>query len=176
MALRRFDSYELNLTTGELKRDGQPVALQRQPARVLAHLVGRAGALVPREDLHAAIWGPDVHVDFDRGLNYCIRQLRETLQDEAREPRFIATVPRQGYRFVAAVAHVQPERSAPPPLAHESLAVNRPLPRRRRRWAVAAALGAAAALVLAADIAAGGNGEHHRIAVAFVRAVHDAVF
>jgi DNA-binding response OmpR family regulator len=73
MDRRRFDAYEIDLATCELKRDGEPVALQRQPARVLAHLVARAGRLVPREGLHEAIWGPEVHVDFDRGLNTWLR-------------------------------------------------------------------------------------------------------
>ncbi len=100
---RRFGAYDFDLTTGELRRDGVPIPLQRQPARALACLVARAGTLVPRADLHAAIWGQDVHVDFDRGLNYCIRQLREVLIDDAKAPRYIETIARQGYRFVAPV-------------------------------------------------------------------------
>ena len=116
---RRFDDYEIDLGTGELRRHGQPVALQRHPARVLARLVGRAGTLVPREELHAAVWNDDVHVDFDRGLNYCVRQLRQTLGDDAKTPRFIETVARQGYRFVAVVEPVAypPRRTAAKPAA-----------------------------------------------------------
>jgi DNA-binding winged helix-turn-helix (wHTH) protein len=172
MDRRRFDAYEINLTTGELSRNGQPVALQRQPARVLTRFVARAGTLVPREELHAAIWGPDVHVDFDRGLNYCIRQLRETLGDSQRDPRFIATIPRQGYRFVAPVSVVAHEAAGDAATnAARAFAA-----RRRRPLAIAAALAAAAVFALVADIAAGRNVDHHRLAVAVARAVHDAVF
>jgi DNA-binding winged helix-turn-helix (wHTH) protein len=178
MDRRRFDAYEINLTTGELRRDGRPVALQRQPARVLARLVADAGTLVPRETLQAAVWGPEVHVDFDRGLNYCIRQLRETLGDAQRAPRFIATIPRQGYRFIAPVSVVASENARVPAVQDaptEEATLRRPSWRPSQRT-ISAALMAAAVLALAVDRAAGGNSEHHRIAVAVARAIHDAVF
>ena len=157
---RSFGSYDIDLTTGELRRDGVPVPLQRQPALVLARLVASAGALVPREALHAAIWGDRVHVDFDRGLNYCIRQLRETLDDDARAPRFIETVARQGYRFVA------PVRCEPDGQSVKS----------RRVVAAAAVLTAVLVTSLAIDRATGRGERHHQMAIAVVRALHDAVF
>jgi DNA-binding winged helix-turn-helix (wHTH) protein len=98
-----FDSFELNLATGELRRDGAPVRLEHQPARALMVLVARAGELVTRDELRREIWDDDTFVDFDRGLNYCIRHLRAALGEDARQPRFIQTVPRQGYRFIAEV-------------------------------------------------------------------------
>ena len=164
---RRFDGYEIDLGTGELRRSGQPVALQRQPARVLARLVSRAGTLVPREELHAAVWGDGVHVDFERGLNYCIRQLRQALGDDPKAPRFIKTVARQGYRFVAVV-----EVAGPPPHPVQSAA----WPRVPRRWRLAAAAVAVLVVGLAADRMIGGNPQHHDTAVAVVQALHDAVF
>jgi DNA-binding winged helix-turn-helix (wHTH) protein len=163
---RRFDGYEIDLETGELRRDGRPVPLQRQPARTLARLVSRAGALVPREELQAAVWGDGVHVDFDRGLNYCIRQLRQTLADNPRAPRFIETVARQGYRFVATVEVVGPSR----------LEASATASRAPRRWRVAAAAVALLVLGFAADRAAGGNPHHHDMAVSVVQALHDALF
>jgi DNA-binding winged helix-turn-helix (wHTH) protein len=163
---RRFFDYEISLETGELRRNGQPVPLERQPARVLARLVADAGSLVRREDLQAAVWGEDVHVDFNRGLNYCIRQLRQALDDDAKSPRFIETVARQGYRFVAPVTLVPPESMTLP---------GRPRrPVRPRQLAFAA--GAVLTLGLAADRMVGGNPQHHQIAVAVVQALHDVVF
>ena len=106
----RFFDFELDPATGELWRRGHTVALERQPAIALACLASHAGRLVTRDELRRAIWPDDVHVDFDRGMNYCIRQLRAALGDEARQPVFIETVPRQGYRFIAPM-----QRQAPVP-------------------------------------------------------------
>jgi TolB-like protein len=75
--------------------------LQAQPAHVLALLVGRAGQIISRSELQQALWGADTHVDFDQGINWCIRRIREVLGDDAREPQFVETVPRLGYRFIA---------------------------------------------------------------------------
>jgi len=101
-----FDVFELDLKAGELRRDGAPVAIPPQQFIVLAALVEDPGALVTREQLRARLWGNDEFVDFDAGLNFCIRQLRLTLGDTASNPRFIQTVPRRGYRFVAPVLDV----------------------------------------------------------------------
>jgi DNA-binding winged helix-turn-helix (wHTH) protein len=162
----RFGAFDLDLATGELCRDGRPLPLQRQPARALACLVARAGTLVPREELHAAIWGPDVHVDFDRGLNYCIRQLREALDDDAKAPRFIETIARQGYRFIAPVEAVPPKAAV--------VAVAASSGRRIRRAASIAAVSIFA--LLGAHAVSGGDRRHHEVTVAIVRAIHDAVF
>lgn len=99
----RFGTYEFAPVPGELWRSGIPVKLQAQPARVLAVLLAHAGEVVSRETLQREVWGPGVHVDFERGLNFCIAQVRSALRDSADSPRFIATVPKQGYRFIAPV-------------------------------------------------------------------------
>jgi DNA-binding winged helix-turn-helix (wHTH) protein len=110
----RFDPFELDLATGELRKGETPIRLQPQPLKVLLLLAGRAGQLVSRDEIQKQIWTNETFVDFDQGLNYCIRQIRAALSDEADTPRFIETVPRRGYRFVANVASVAapPERRA----------------------------------------------------------------
>jgi TolB-like protein/tetratricopeptide (TPR) repeat protein len=96
-----FDAFELHLATGELRRRGRIVRLAPQPTRILAILISRNSHLVSREEIMAEVWGKDVFVDFEHGLNFCIRQIRNALGDEADHPRFIETVPRRGYRFIA---------------------------------------------------------------------------
>jgi DNA-binding winged helix-turn-helix (wHTH) protein len=155
---RAFAGFELNLRTGELIHAGEIVPLERQPAVVLVQLVANAGHLVPREDLRRAVWGDATHVDFDRGLNYCLRQIRVALGDDARAPRFVETVPRQGYRFIAPID--TPSRS--------------PV-RRKGRFAIAATVLAAAGALIAIE-AGPRNETHHQIAVSVVRAVHDFLF
>ncbi|HJR58923.1 MAG TPA: winged helix-turn-helix domain-containing protein [Vicinamibacterales bacterium] len=98
----RFGMFDFLPSTGELRRGSVPVRLQAQPARVLAALVARPGEIVTRETLQREIW-PDTHVDFERGLNFCIAQVRSALGDSADSPRFIETVPKHGYRFIAPV-------------------------------------------------------------------------
>jgi len=100
----RFDDFEFDRVTLELRKAGEPVKLQQQPARVLAALTERAGDLVSRETLRAAIWGDDTFVDFDRGLNYCINQIRGALGDTAEGPRYLETLRGRGYRFIGAIA------------------------------------------------------------------------
>jgi DNA-binding winged helix-turn-helix (wHTH) protein/TolB-like protein len=96
----RFGSFEFDHANGELRRDGMLIRLQAQPAMVLSHLLAYAGEIVSREELHHAIWGDDTFVDFERGLNVCIAQIRSALSDESTSPRFIRTVPRRGYQFI----------------------------------------------------------------------------
>lgn len=118
----RFGTYDFCPSTGELRREGTPVRLQAQPARVLAALVSRAGAIVTRDALQREIWGDGTHVDFERGLNFCIAQVRAALRDSADSPRYVETVPKQGYRFIAPVAPVVPVAPAgvPQPTPLES--------------------------------------------------------
>ncbi|MGE0453350.1 MAG: winged helix-turn-helix domain-containing protein [Vicinamibacteria bacterium] len=99
----RLEDFTLDLETGELVRGDARVKLQHQPFRVLAALVERPGQLVTRDELRARIWGSDTHVDFEQGLNFCVRQVRAALGDDALSPRFVETLPRRGYRLVAAV-------------------------------------------------------------------------
>lgn len=99
----RFHDFELRPDSGELFRHERPVKLQQQPTRVLELLARRAGQVVSRDELGKAIWGDKYFVDSDQGLNYCVRQIRIALGDQADTPRFVETVPRRGYRFVAPV-------------------------------------------------------------------------
>jgi DNA-binding winged helix-turn-helix (wHTH) protein/TolB-like protein len=102
----RFGLFEFDAANRELRREGVLVRLQAQPAQVLASLVERAGDVVSREELRAALWGSETYVDFDRGLNFCVSQLRAALRDPSAEPVYIRTVPKQGYQFIAPVARV----------------------------------------------------------------------
>jgi eukaryotic-like serine/threonine-protein kinase len=105
-----FHSYELDLESGELWKEGLLVRLPPQPAKVLCLLVERAGELVTREEIQKTLWLSETFVDFDQGLNYCIRQIRVALEDSADQPRFVATSPRRGYRFIAAIGTVSNPR------------------------------------------------------------------
>jgi TolB-like protein/DNA-binding winged helix-turn-helix (wHTH) protein/Tfp pilus assembly protein PilF len=97
----RFARFELNLKTGELREDGVAIRLQPQPTLILTLLASRPGNLVTREEIQQRIWGAETFVDFDTGLNSAIRQIRHALKDDTGAPRFIETVPRRGYRFLA---------------------------------------------------------------------------
>jgi TolB-like protein/DNA-binding winged helix-turn-helix (wHTH) protein/Tfp pilus assembly protein PilF len=105
----RFGPFELRPHTAELFRDGATVKLAPQPARVLVFLAQNAGRLVSRKELHENIWGADTFVDFDKGLNLCIAQIREALDDDAHSPKYVATLPRRGYRFIAEIENGKAE-------------------------------------------------------------------
>lgn len=100
-----FGVFELDLQTGELHKSGHRIALRPQAAKVLIMLATRADQLVTREELNDHIWGHDTFVDFEHGLNLCIQQIRAALDDDANTPRYIETLPRHGYRFIAPVSH-----------------------------------------------------------------------
>jgi DNA-binding winged helix-turn-helix (wHTH) protein/tetratricopeptide (TPR) repeat protein len=99
----RFEAFELRLDSGELFHAGIAVKLQPRPAKVLAILAGHTGEVVPREEIRRAVWGDETYLDFDLALNFSIRQVRRALGDSAARPRFVATIPRRGYRFLAPV-------------------------------------------------------------------------
>jgi TolB-like protein/DNA-binding winged helix-turn-helix (wHTH) protein/Tfp pilus assembly protein PilF len=103
----RTGLFKIDLEAGELYKSGRRVALQEQPFRVLTLLLQRHGELVTRQDLQTQIWPADTYVGFDEGLNTAIRKLRTAFGDSADNPRFIETVPRRGYRFIAPVARVE---------------------------------------------------------------------
>jgi TolB-like protein len=108
----RFDSFELDTGSGELRRHGDRIKLPPQPFRILDLLVRRSGEVVTRAEIREHIWCDDTFVDFEQGLNFCIRQIREALGDTAVTPRFIETLPRRGYRFLLPVetsASVEPK-------------------------------------------------------------------
>ncbi len=98
--VRRFEVFEVNLRSRELKKEGRRVKLQAQPFQVLAMLIESPGEAVSRKDLCQKLWPADTFVDFDHGLNSAVARLRETLHDSASAPRLIETVPRFGYRFI----------------------------------------------------------------------------
>jgi len=99
----RFGVFELDLRAGELRRQGMKVKLQEQPFQVLAQLLEKPGEIVTREELRSRLWPADTFVDFDHSLNAAIRRLRDALGDSAGNPRFVETVSRRGYRFLAPV-------------------------------------------------------------------------
>jgi TolB-like protein/DNA-binding winged helix-turn-helix (wHTH) protein/Flp pilus assembly protein TadD len=99
----RFDSFELDVRAGELRKRGVKLRLQGQPLQVLAALLSRPGDLVTREELRRQIWTADTFIDFDHSLHNAIARLREVLGDSAETPRYIETLPRRGYRFIGRV-------------------------------------------------------------------------
>jgi len=99
----RFGVFELDLRAGELRKHGLRVRLQEQPFQVLAMLLEHPGEVVTREEVQKTLWPADTFVDFDHGLNKAINKIREALGDSAQSPRFVETVSRRGYRFLAEV-------------------------------------------------------------------------
>jgi len=98
-----FGAFELELPSGELRRSGTLLHLSPQPLKVLVLLLQRPGQLVPRDEIRQQIWGAETFVDFEHGLNFAIKKIRDTLGDDAGTPRYIETLPRRGYRFVCPV-------------------------------------------------------------------------
>jgi TolB-like protein/DNA-binding winged helix-turn-helix (wHTH) protein/Tfp pilus assembly protein PilF len=129
----RFATFEVDLRAGELRKQGKRVKVQEQPFHVLTVLLQRPGEVVTREELRNQNWPPDTFVDFDNSLNTAINKLREVLGDSADSPRFIETLPRRGYRFIAPVSGIDGGAANPDKDkggdGHESL--------RRFRWIVA---------------------------------------
>lgn len=120
----RFGIFELDVQAGELRRHGARVKLQEQPLQILEALLQNPGRVVSREDLRKRIWPADTFVDFDRGLYSALARLREALSDSSESPRFIETVPRRGYRFIAPVETVTlapPEEARPGPIQRKSV-------------------------------------------------------
>jgi DNA-binding winged helix-turn-helix (wHTH) protein/TolB-like protein/tetratricopeptide (TPR) repeat protein len=135
--LFRFGVFELDGRSQELRRAGVLVKLSPQQFRVLRMLVEHGGEVCTREEIRSEIWGSEVHVDFERSLNVCVAGIRSALNDDSEASRFIQTVPRQGYRFVAQVD--RGGAAAPMPVAV-----------RRPQWWI----GAVTAIVVAAGVAA----------------------
>src|SRR5215469_16634401 len=148
----RFGPFELSEREGELRKSGVRIKLQEQPFRVLIELAANPGKLVSREDLRQKLWPVDTFVDFDVGLNSAIRKLRQALNDDADNPRYIETLAKRGYKFVApvadSVASSQPISNVSPAGASGSLptdgtksAASEEIQRRSRRlyWGLAAA-------------------------------------
>lgn len=162
MAHVAFGGYELDPSSGELWKDGDCVRIQEQPLKLLLCLLERPGQLVGRDELQKRVWGGDIHVGFEDSLNAAAWRLRQVLGDSAEKPRFIETVPRKGYRFVAKVlplpGHPPPDSGSFPLPVHRPDSGNLARPafrpvsfaRSRRIWLegglALAALGGAAGL------------------------------
>jgi TolB-like protein/DNA-binding winged helix-turn-helix (wHTH) protein/Flp pilus assembly protein TadD len=143
-----FGVFELDLVAGELRKRGLRVRLQQQPVQVLAMLLDHAGQVVSREELQKALWPADTFVDFDHGLNKAINKIRDALGDSADSPRFVETVARRGYRFIADVKLAEPhvgDRDVTP-----EVVATPPSRARSRAWVIAAL----ALIVLVGSVAA----------------------
>lgn len=116
--LLRFGVFELNLATEELRKSGIPIKLPPQPFKLLVLLASHAGQIVARDEIQKQIWGEETYVDFEQGVNKCIKQIRNALNDNADSPLYIETLPRHGYRFLPHV--VSKHVLAPPPRVKES--------------------------------------------------------
>ena len=120
----RFGPFDVDLNTRELRKSGVRVKLSGQPFEILTALLERPGQLVTRDQLRKRVWSEDTFVDFSHGLNAAVNKLREALCDSADEPRYIETLPRRGYRFIA---HVEESASISPTLIAPAPAVQEPV-------------------------------------------------
>src|ERR1700756_1350788 len=111
----RFGVFEANAVTGELRRQGTRVKLNAQPFQVLLMLLERPGALLTREEIARRLWPQDTFVDYEHGVNSAVNRIREAIGDTAANPRFIETLARRGYRFVAPVEQILPNGFGPAP-------------------------------------------------------------
>src|SRR5215475_13881307 len=132
--LIRFDTFEVDLQAQEVRKAGLRLKLSGQPFQVLAILLARPGTVVTREELQKRLW-PDTFVDVDHNLNTAINKIREALGDSSENPRFVETLPRRGYRFVAPVNGNAPSATA--------VAAPEEVQRKSRVWILPAVLGAA---------------------------------
>ena len=169
----RLGPFEADLTSHELRHDGSKIKLQDMPFQILAILLERPGELVTREEFRQRLWPSDTFVDFEHSINTAVKKLREALEDDAGQPRYIETLPKKGYRFIARVETV-PNAFDPvldlanvPSAARDvSGSVHQAAPSKRFRWQV----DVAAVLVLA--IAAGTVYWHYRPRTPVVTGIH----
>jgi len=146
----QFGVYELDRDAMELRKHGVTIRLQEQPLRVLATLVERPGEIVTRDELQQRIWGKDTFVDFEQSLNKAVNRVREALNDEAGQPRYVETIPRRGYRFIAPVTGLNSTEKSEPPEPPSSVLDAKPAsPERRRARIGTIVLLATAALLVA---------------------------
>src|SRR5215471_15861416 len=155
--LYRFDTFTLDVRTGELTQAGKRCHLREQPLQILIALLEQPGELLTREVLVNRLWPTGTFVDFDRGLNKAINQLREVLGDSAEQPRFIETLPRKGYRFIAPVTRDEE-------ISEESAPKSEPRWSKKLAWMIGVA-GAIACLVILIGANVGGirNWAAHRL-------------
>jgi DNA-binding winged helix-turn-helix (wHTH) protein len=107
-----FDAYQVDLRTGELRKHGRKIRLAGRPFQILALLLEQPGELLTRKELQSRLWPADTFVDFEHGVNAAIQTLRRALCDSHKNPRYIETLPRRGYRFIAAVERIQADAVA----------------------------------------------------------------
>ncbi len=139
----RFGIFEANLSLGELRKNGAKIRLQEQPFQVLAILLERPGEVVTRDELRTRLWNAETFVDFDHSLNTAINKLRDALDDSAANPRFVETLAKRGYRFIAPIRREELPLAASlqtraakisPPLAPLTSEPQRDLPIVNRAW------------------------------------------
>src|SRR6202163_679007 len=116
-----FGPFEADLQTQELTKQGIRLRLQGQSFQILKMLLERPGALVTREELHKALWPSETFVDFEHGVNAAVNRLRDALGDSADSPRYVETLPRRGYRFVAPVAPPNAAAASRAGLGHDEI-------------------------------------------------------
>src|ERR1700733_12331406 len=165
-SLFRFGPFQVNSASGELLKNGNRVKLQEQPFRLLVALLENAGEIVTREELRHRIWRDDTFVDFDSSLRVAVGKLRDALGDDAENPRYVETIPRRGYRFLAPEAYPAFDSAVNPPPAENAaagipqsavayrnghIAPDEPPSNRSRRWIVAFLL--LLAVIAAASVA-----------------------
>src|SRR6266550_6083117 len=110
--IRRFGPFELDLDAGEVRQNGRRVKLQPQPFKLLVLLTSRPGSLIRREEIRSELWPEGTFVDFDQSVNFAVKQIRDAFGDSANQPIYLETVPRQGYRFIAAVNTTSPSAAS----------------------------------------------------------------
>jgi TolB-like protein/DNA-binding winged helix-turn-helix (wHTH) protein/tetratricopeptide (TPR) repeat protein len=138
--LIRFGMFELDVPAGELRKNGRKVKLQDQPFQMLRTLLERPGKVVSREDMQQRLWPADTFVDFDHGLNRSLNKLREALGDSAENPRFVETLARRGYRFIAPVSGMTGFAPGLGEIAEPQTGGSIRASSPRRRWLVTAAV------------------------------------
>ena len=111
-AIRRFGPFELDLDAEKLLKNGRSVRIQPQPFRLLCLLTSRPGALITRDEIQAELWNNETFVDFEQGVNFAVKQVREALGDKGEASLYVQTVPKRGYRFLAPVTGPSPEPAA----------------------------------------------------------------
>ena len=113
-SIRRFGSFELDLDAEKLLKNGRSIRIQPQPFRLLCLLTSKPGTLITREEIQAALWNNETFVDFEQGVNFAIKQVREALGDRGEDSLYVQTVPKRGYRFLAPVSGDTPQPASPP--------------------------------------------------------------
>jgi len=157
-SLVRFGEYSFDLATSELLRGTISLKLQPQPGKILAILIRRAGQVVTRQEVVDEVWGSETFVDYEQGLNYAVRQIRAVLEDDAEHPRFLETLPKRGYRFIASLSDTgAPEETLSPIVVPAPQVVRRKFP-----WRLAVACVAPGVVVAALIVGLNWDRLRHR--------------